>query len=180
VNFLNAGGDMVLTVDAGLIPAMVGAVSARMAGDSAFRAKVNAAALLVLKVKQARGLIAGVVHDYNGDGRSDPAVWRPSTGVWWLRGIGSVQWGRPGDVPVPADYNGDGQADLAVWRPSTGVWWLRGIGSVQWGRSGDRPVLGDYDGDGRVDLAVWRPATGVWWIRGGTAAQWGLAGDVPV
>jgi beta-N-acetylhexosaminidase len=140
VDFLAAGGDMVLTVDPSLIPAMVGAVSARVAGDSAFRAKVNAAALLVLQVKQAHGLIAGVVHDYNGDNRSDLAMWRPSTGVWWVRGVESVQWGRSGDVPVAGDYNGDGRLDLAVWRPSTGVWWVRGVLSAQWGLSGDIPV----------------------------------------
>jgi beta-N-acetylhexosaminidase len=140
VNFLNAGGDMVLTVDPALIPAMVGAVSALATSDSAFRSKVNAAALLVLKVKQARGLIAGVVHDYNGDGRSDLAVWRPSTGVWWVRGIGTVQWGLSGDVPVVGDYNGDGRIDLAVWRPSTGVWWVHGVLTAQWGKASDIPV----------------------------------------
>ncbi|MEO6502092.1 MAG: glycoside hydrolase family 3 N-terminal domain-containing protein [Jatrophihabitantaceae bacterium] len=180
VNFLRAGGDMVLTVDPGLIPAMVGAVSARVASDPAFRAEVNAAALLVLKVKQARGLIGGVVHDYNGDGRSDLAVWRPSTGVWWVHGVVTAQWGKPGDVPVPADYNGDGRSDLAVWRPSTGAWWVRGIETVQWGKPGDVPVPADYNGDGRSDLAVWRPSTGVWWAHGVITAQWGKPGDIPV
>jgi beta-N-acetylhexosaminidase len=180
VDFLNAGGDMVLTVDPGLIPTMVGAVSAQVASDSAFRSKVNAAALLVLKVKQARGLIAGVVHDYNGDGRSDLAVWRPSTGVWWVHGVVTAQWGKPGDVPVPADYNGDGRVDLAVWRPSTGVWWVHGVVTAQWGKPGDVPVPADYNGDGRVDLAVWRPSTGVWWVHGVVTAQWGKPGDVPV
>ena len=180
VNFLDAGGDMVLTVDPSLIPAMVDAVSARVSSDSAFRSKVNAAALLVLKVKQARGLIAGVVHDYNGDGRSDLAVWRPSTGVWYVHGVESVQWGRAGDVPVVGDYNGDGRSDLAVWRPSTGVWWVHGVESVQWGKAGDVPVAGDYNGDGRSELAVWRPSTGVWWVHGIGPVQWGRSGDVPV
>jgi len=180
VNFLAAGGDLVLTVDPGLIPAMVGAVSARVAGDSAFRARVNAAALLVLKAKQARGLIPGVVHDYNGDGRSELAVWRPSTGVWWVHGVVTAQWGKPGDVPVPADYNGDGRTDLAVWRPSTGTWWVRGIETVQWGQAGDVPVVADFNGDGRADLAVWRPSTGIWSVRGVLTAQWGKPGDVPV
>jgi beta-glucosidase-like glycosyl hydrolase len=179
VNFLEAGGDMVLTVDPGLIPTMVGAVSARVASSSAFRAKVDAAALLVLRVKQARGLIGAVVHDYNGDDRSDLAVWRPSTGVWWVHGVTTAQWGKPGDIPVPADYNGDGRADLAVWRPSTGVWWVRGIETVQWGLPGDVPVVADYNGDGRADLAVWRPSSGIWYVRGVVTAQWGKPGDVP-
>jgi|GEM_PF-321425 len=180
VNFLEAGGTMVLINNPSLIPAMVDAVSARAAGNSAFRAKVDAAALLVLRTKQARGLIGAAVHDYNGDGRSDLAVWRPSTGVWWVHGVVTAQWGRPGDVPVPADYNGDGRADLAVWRPSTGVWWVRGVETVQWGLPGDVPVVADYNGDGRPDLAVWRPSTGIWYVRGVSTTQWGRPGDVPV
>jgi hypothetical protein len=108
------------------------------------------------------------------------AVWRPSTGTWCLRGVGTVQWGRSRDVPVPGDYNHDGKLDLAVWRPSTGTWYLRGVATVQWGRSGDVPVPGDYNHDGRTDLAVWRPSTGTWYLRGIATVQWGRPGDVPV
>ena len=73
---------------------------------------------------------------------ADLAVWRPSTGTWWVRGIETVQWGKPGDVPAPADYNGDGRSDLAVWRPSTGVWWVHGVITAQWGKPGDVPAPG--------------------------------------
>jgi hypothetical protein len=68
--------------------------------------------------------------DYNGDGRTDIAVWRPSTGQWFIRGQATVTWGSGssgsllvgGDIPVPADYDGDGRADLIVFRPSTQQW----------------------------------------------------------
>jgi len=181
VDFLQAGGDMVLTVDPAVLPAMVQAVSAAVASSPAMRAKVDAAALLVLQAKQAQGLIRpGAADDFDGDGRTDVAVWRPSTGTWLVRGIETVQWGYPGDVPVPADYNGDGRTDLAVWRPSTGTWWVRGIETVQWGRPGDVPVTGDFNGDGRTDLGVFRPSTRTWWIRGVETVQWGYPGDMPV
>jgi hypothetical protein len=66
--------------------------------------------------------------DYDGDQRADVAVFRPSTGDWWVLlasgGMASYQWGATGDVPVPADYDGDQRADVAVFRPSTGVWWV--------------------------------------------------------
>ena len=127
--------------------------------------------------------------DYDGDGRTDVAVWRPRhgdvEGVWFIHyssdGAGtSQQWGAAAlwDVPVPADYDGDGRADLAVWRPmdraapdfadgEQGIWYIvrSSDGQAQrwqWGAAGDVPVPADYDGDGRADLAVRRSS--VWFI----------------
>jgi beta-N-acetylhexosaminidase len=58
VKFVAAGGDVVLTVDAGQAAAMTQALLARAAKDPAFKAKVDAAALLVLQEKQRLGLLA--------------------------------------------------------------------------------------------------------------------------
>ena len=67
--------------------------------------------------------------DYDGDGRGDLAVYRPSTGFWYVLQSSTnnatyraQQWGVPTDIPVPGDYDGDGKTDLAVYRPSTGFW----------------------------------------------------------
>jgi hypothetical protein len=65
--------------------------------------------------------------DYDGDNRADLAIFRESTGQWFVFGTSSgflppVQIGVSGlgDLPLPADYDEDGKADLAVFRGSTG------------------------------------------------------------
>jgi beta-N-acetylhexosaminidase len=58
VDFLAAGGDVVLTVNPFDVPAMVGAVLSRATADSAFRAAVDRAALLVLNLKASLHLQA--------------------------------------------------------------------------------------------------------------------------
>ncbi len=66
--------------------------------------------------------------DYDGDGRADLSVFRPSNSSWYLNRVNgrfdSVQFGLLTDKLVPADYDGDGKAEIAVWRPSNGTWYV--------------------------------------------------------
>ncbi len=134
--------------------------------------------------------------DYDGDGKTDPSVFRPSEGNWYLNrstaGFSAVQWGQNNDIPVPGDYDNDGRTDLAVFRPAAApgntFFVLRSsdltFGNLSWGQTGDIPVAADYDGDGRTDAAIYRPSNNTWYIRrndGGMTTQvFGQAGDVPV
>ena len=113
--------------------------------------------------------------DYNGDGRTDPAIWRGNSGAWIIPMSPSFNtyqfysWGATGDTPVGADVDGDGKADIGYWRPSTGVWGFlqSSMGYsyasplfFSWGTTGDIPVMADYDGDGKADPAVVIPPAG--------------------
>ena len=125
---------------------------------------------------------------------ADLAVWRPSSGVWYvLGGVGSQQFaqgfGQAGDIPTPGDYDGDGKTDLCIFRSSTSTWWVLkssdgGNYAVPFGIGGDQPAPADYDGDGKTDIAVFRPSNGNWYISqssNSAAVQgaFGLSSDKP-
>ena len=87
--------------------------------------------------------------DYDGDGKTDFAVFRD--GFWYLmrsaQGFTGFQFGISNDIPAPADYDGDGRADAAIYRD--GVWWILYSQSgaaegIQFGQVGDVPIPSAY------------------------------------
>ena len=133
--------------------------------------------------------------DFDGDGRADISVVRPSTNRWYevLSSTGAVYeetFGIAGDVLAPADFDGDGITDEAIYRPSSGQWWYRSSVNGDlvlnvFGASTDIPRPADFDGDGKADLVLFRPSNGIWsWFsslsHSASSTTFGLAGDQPL
>jgi hypothetical protein len=123
---------------------------------------------------------------------ADLAVWRKSTGTWYVLNSSNQQWtvqqwGNSTDQAAPADYDGDGKTDFSIFRPSEGNWYVIGssdgaMSSSHLGIGTDTVAPADYDGDGRTDLAVYRDGT--WYVVRSsdqmvTYTQFGLSTDTP-
>ena len=144
--------------------------------------------------RRLNDILANNPFDFDGDGRTDLAIFRPASGEWWYLkssngGNAAVTFGQSTDKIVPGNYTGDGKSDFAFYRPSTGSWFILrsedfSFYSFPFGTTTDIPAPGDYDGDGRTDAAVFRPSNSTWFVNRSSSTvliqQFGTAGDLPV
>jgi hypothetical protein len=132
--------------------------------------------------------------EFDGDGKTEISVFRPSTGVWYTMdsvsgGYHPFVWGQNGDVPLFNHWDDDGRQDYSVYRPSTNVWHvLRSFdntyGASFWGAINDVPFTVNEFKSGATNCyqATFRPSNGTWYIRnpGGITFQFGQNGDIPL
>lgn len=117
--------------------------------------------------------------DFDGDGISDPTVWRSAQGTFYVRrssrpldALLEIPWGQLNDDPTHlGDYDGDGVGDAVVYRdgatpgaPSFFLIRLSSSGALRTitaGEDGSFPSAGiDLNGDNRADITVQSNAGG--------------------
>lgn len=152
-------------------------------------------AMLVRQVESSFPQWGPIHQDYDGDGRTDPAITSSEVGrIIFRRSTTNTIEQRTfpafeGSIRI-GDMDGDGNSEVASYNFSTNVVSLTNPAngnqrSVHFGIQGDRYVAADLDGDGKGDLTVFRASTGDWWwIRSSdnivNTVHWGIDGDIAV
>jgi large repetitive protein len=123
--------------------------------------------------------------NYDNVGHAELAIYRPSTGQWFISSsttgssatithvITSFGLGA-NNVPVPGAYDataGNPSIEPAVFNTLTGQWFVRTGATTERSyqfAAGDIPAPGDYFGTGVTEPAVYRPGpgpgNGTWWV----------------
>jgi hypothetical protein len=142
--------------------------------------------------------ISSTVFDFDGDGRTDFRVLRPTDNGFYVLNSksGNITFnsfaGTGTASSVSDDYDGDGRGDLLSFFIVGGdrVWriLLTGSNTVReftFGTSAttDQVLPADYDGDGKTDPIIFRRTTGIWYILRSTDNQietvaYGAANDI--
>jgi hypothetical protein len=145
---------------------------------------------------------------YDNVGYAQLAIYRPSTGQWFIRNNAAssatssfhvITFGAnttsTNYVPVPGAYDataGNRSIEPAVFDMNSGKWFVdAAIERTYQFAKGDIPAPGDYDGNGITEPAVYRPSTGQWlYFPTGSksttpvvipgSAGFGTVNDVPV
>ena len=140
--------------------------------------------------------------DPDGDKNSNPVVWRPTSGNWFIKDYNTPgnnvvwQFGLPADIPFTYTPNG-GKSDVGVIRRlgNEYQWYFHGPGFettdkkkltvLTFGIFGDNITLGNWESSNFTSPGVARLVNNHWYFyylkRDGSAALsvWGGNGDIP-
>jgi beta-N-acetylhexosaminidase len=201
VDFINAGGDLVLATDPTVIPAMYDAVLAEAQSDPAFATLVNQAALTVLIAKQQAGLIGGTVAAAATGASQSSVIERANDGSTVVFTATDGTWTGPVSLagvtyyePAAAAVPGTSTVETAVIGTDEATWvqafsssapqfsgWtsLGGLATAPPGiaaTSGGQLAVAVRGTDHAIWIKTYSPATG--WSAWGTIG--GVALDAPI
>lgn len=184
VRFLAAGGDLVLTDNPGVVPAMATAVLARYGADATFRAGVDRSVLRVLVAKQQAGLLGGAPAVAALAG-GPSLLQRAANDTLLVRDGTATGWGAPRSLggrlrydPAGAGRPGTGgQVSVALVGSTGHVYsaaYARGAGAVTFtdigGAGTSAPAVAAAPTE--VSVAV-RGGDGALWLRSYAGGGWG-------
>jgi hypothetical protein len=141
----------------------------------AISATVNSAPI-ILQGQFGGPEFQSVSGDYDGDGKTDPAIYNKQTGLWQVLTssdgyqLKGLTFGGLGFQPVSGDFDNDGKTDPTIYNQTTGEWRILLSGSNYslisggFGGPGYEPIMADYDGDEKTDIAVYNESIGMWYL----------------
>ncbi|MBI3591379.1 MAG: VCBS repeat-containing protein [Candidatus Melainabacteria bacterium] len=132
----------------------------------------------ILQNYKGTDLFIPIPSDYDGDSKTDIALFNKTNSTWHILDSSNSQVEPPkewchewSEIPLPADIDGDNKTDVSCYNENDGRWPTSLTANNEYYSNNfglflsDIPMYSDVDGDNKADYIIYKPQQGLYEVH---------------